>query len=167
MMLNQLSRRDWLTLVGGGALALVAGGVVLAKTMNLAACPLCILQRMLYLTLLLEAMLAWPLANRGAGRIASLLMACTAATGVYFAGYQTWLQRFAGNVSCTADQPWWEQMVYWAGAKVPLLFEATGLCSEAGWKFLGLSIAEWSLLIFSAMTAICLLAARKRKTRSL
>lgn len=165
MMLNKLSRRDCLTLVGVGALALVAGGVVLAKTMNLAACPLCIVQRMLYLLLFIEALLAWPIANSGAGRVASLLMAATAAAGIHFAGYQTWLQRFAGNVSCTADQPWWEQMVYWAGAQVPLLFEATGLCSEAGWKFLGLSIAEWSLIVFSAMAGICLLAIRKRKIR--
>jgi disulfide bond formation protein DsbB len=166
MMTSRFSRRDWLMLVGVGALFLVAGGVALAKTMNLAACPLCIVQRMLYLLLFVETLLVWPLANGSGGRVASLLMAMTAATGVYFAGYQTWLQRFAGNVSCTADQPWWEQMVYWAGAQVPLLFEATGLCSEAGWKFLGLSIAEWSLIIFSTMTAICLLAVRMRNSRA-
>jgi disulfide bond formation protein DsbB len=45
------------------ALGLVAGGVVLAQTMNLAACPLCILQRMLYLLLALESGRAWMLAG--------------------------------------------------------------------------------------------------------
>jgi disulfide bond formation protein DsbB len=148
------------------AVGLVAGGVVLAQTMNLAACPLCILQRMLYLLLGLEAIAAWTLtgpARRGAlpRRAAALIMAATAATGAGIAAYQTWLQRFAKGVSCTADQPWWEHLVNWAGSQWPLLFEASGLCSEAGWKFLGLSIAEWSLIAFTSMT-IAMLAALLR-----
>ena len=128
---------------------LVGGGVVLAQTMNLAACPLCVLQRMLYLLLALESMAAWALSGSTLSRrLAALVMATTALTGVWIAAYQTWLQRFAKGVSCTADQPWWESFVNWAGAQWPLLFEASGLCSEAGWKFLGLSIAEWSLMCF-------------------
>jgi disulfide bond formation protein DsbB len=141
-----------LAAVGTAGLTLVAGGIALAQTMNLAACPLCILQRMLYLLLALEAALFLPFA-RGAGiRLVALLMTATTATGAWIAGYQTWLQRFTKGVSCTADQPWWEQFVNWAGTQSPVLFEATGLCSEAGWKFIGLSIAEWSLLVFTSMT---------------
>jgi disulfide bond formation protein DsbB len=141
------------------AIGLVAGGVLLAQTMNLAACPLCVLQRMLYLLLTLESIAAWSLAGSKPGRrIAALVMAATALTGAWIAAYQTWLQRFAKGVSCTADQPWWEQFVNWAGSQWPLLFEASGLCSEAGWKFLGLSIAEWSLVAFTSMTVAMLVA---------
>jgi disulfide bond formation protein DsbB len=146
------------------ALGLVAGGVFLAQTLNLAACPLCVLQRMLYLLLTLESVAAWMLAGTTAGRRAfALVMAATTLTGVWIAAYQTWLQRFAKGVSCTADQPWWEQFVNWAGRQWPLLFEASGLCSEAGWKFLGLSIAEWSLIAFASMT-VAMLANLMRKT---
>lgn len=146
------------------ALGLVAGGVFLAQTMNLAACPLCVLQRMLYLLLSLESIAAWMLAGTKSGRRASAsVMAATTLTGVLIAAYQTWLQRFAKGVSCTADQPWWEQFVNWAGSQWPLLFEASGLCSEAGWKFLGLSIAEWSLIAFSSMT-VAMLVNLLRKT---
>ena len=149
------------------ALGLVVGGVFLAQTMNLAACPLCILQRMLYLLLTLEAIAAWLLAgSSGPGavprRLAALVMAATALTGAWIAAYQTWLQRWAKGVSCTADQPWWEQFVNWAGSQWPLLFEASGLCSEAGWKFLGLSIAEWSLIAFTSMTIAMLIALLRR-----
>lgn len=153
---------------GLAAAGLVGGGLILAHTLNLAACPLCILQRMLYLLLVLEAIAAWLLAGPASAnvlprRAAALVMAATAATGVGVASYQTWLQRFAKGVSCTADQPWWEHLVNWAGAQWPLMFEASGLCSEAGWKFLGLSIAEWSLVAFMSMT-IAMLAAMRRKT---
>lgn len=145
------------------AFGLVAGGLVLAHTMNLAACPLCILQRMLYLLLALEAVAAWTLAvSPLPRRVAALAMTATALTGAGIAAYQTWLQRFAKGVSCTADQPWWERFVNWAGSQWPLLFEATGQCSEAGWKFLHLSIAEWSLVAFTSMT-IAMLAATLRK----
>ena len=154
--------RGLIAATGLAAVALVAGGVILAHTLNLAACPLCILQRMLYLLLALEAIAAWLLAGSPhptlPGRAAVLLMAATALTGAGIATYQTWLQRFATGVSCTADQPWWEEFVNWAGSQWPLLFEASGLCSEAGWKFLGLSIAEWSLIAFTSMTIAMVVA---------
>lgn len=150
------------------AVGLVGGGLILAHTMNLAACPLCILQRMLYLLLALEAIPAWLLTRPAPARTlprraAALVMAATALTGVGVASYQTWLQRFAKGASCTADQPWWEHFVNWAGSQWPLMFEASGLCSEAGWRFLGLSIAEWSLIAFSSMT-MAMLVAMLRKT---
>lgn len=161
-----LTPRGLFAATGAAAVGLVAGGLVLAHTMNLAACPLCILQRMLYLLLGIEAIAAWFLARARATRLAAaLLMAATALTGAGIAAYQTWLQRFAKGVSCTADQPWWEHFVNWAGSQWPLLFEASGLCSEAGWKFLGLSIAEWSLIAFSSMS-IAMLAAMLPNTDS-
>ncbi|MCK9382851.1 MAG: disulfide bond formation protein B [Sulfuritalea sp.] len=148
---------------GLAAVGLVAGGVYLQQTMNLAACPLCILQRMLYLLLALEAIAAWILAGAALQRrAAALLMIATTLTGVGVAAYQTWLQRFAKGVSCTADQPWWESLVNWAGSQWPLMFEASGLCSEAGWKFLGLSIAEWSLIAFTSMTIAMVIALLRR-----
>ena len=154
-----LTPRPLFAITGATALGLVAGGIVLAQTLNLAACPLCILQRMLYLLLALEAGAAWMLSGSTLPRrLMALVMTATAATGVWIAAYQTWLQRFAKGVSCTADHPWWEHFVNWAGAQWPLMFEASGMCSEAGWKFLGLSIAEWSLMAFSTMTVAMLVA---------
>lgn len=163
-MLQRTASRRWLlATVGLAACGLVAAGLVLARTLNLAACPLCILQRMLYLALAAESIAAFFLASRPiAGRLTTALMSLTALTGGGVAAYQIWLQRFAKGASCTADQPWWEHFVYWAGEQSPWLFEATGLCSEAGWKFLGLSIAEWSLIAFTTFT-IATLAAAKHK----
>jgi len=153
-------------LCGVVSFGLVATGLVLARTLNLAACPLCILQRMLYLLLALEAIGGFLLADKIAGRrVLGFGMAVTALLGASIAAYQSWLQRFAKGVSCTADQPWWESLVDWAGRQVPLLFEATGLCSEAGWKLLGFSIAEWSLLAFIALAAGALFAATRSSTR--
>jgi len=163
-MLQRTASRRWLlAAIGLAACGLVAAGLVLARTLNLAACPLCILQRMLYLALAAESIAAFLLAHRPiAGRLTTALMSLTALTGGGVAAYQIWLQRFAKGISCTADQPWWEHFVYLAGEQYPWLFEATGLCSEAGWKFLGLSIAEWSFIAFTTFTIATLVAAKHK-----
>ncbi len=147
------------------SLALVGGGIVLAHLLNLAACPLCILQRMLYLLLALVGIGGLITVQPLARRLAALAMAAIAATGAFVAGYQIWIQRVAHDTNCVADAPWWEQLVDWAGQHLPLLFEVSGLCSERPWKLLGLSIAEWSLLAFSAMFALAVFAALRRDER--
>jgi disulfide bond formation protein DsbB len=144
-------------------LGLVGGGVVMAQMLGLAACPLCIIQRMLYLLL---AAIALPglMVGRGGRVVVALLLAATAAAGVFVAGYQVWIQRFAQEVNCSANQPWWERLVDWAGERAPLLFEANGLCSDPAWKFLSLSIADWSLLIFSGLFLFSLYALLRQRS---
>lgn len=139
------------------SLSLVTVGVLLARFMNLAACPLCIWQRIFYLAFGLLALLGVLVANRPSlRRVLAVLMAAAAAAGAGVAGYQVWIQRFAPNTSCAGKEPWWEAAVRWAGEQVPLLFEASGLCSDPAWKFLDLSIADWSLLAFSGLIAMAL-----------
>lgn len=146
------------------AFGLVGVGLVLARTLNLAACPLCILQRMLYLLLGLTALLACALhARRAVQCWLAGLMGTIALTGAGIAGYQSWLQRFAKDSSCALDQPWWERLVNWAGTHWPLMFEASGFCSEAGWRLFGLSIAEWSLLAFLVLAGAALVMVNLRR----
>lgn len=130
-------------------ISLVAGGVMLSELLHLAACPLCIIQRMLYLILALLAMLGLLFASGPLRRIIGPAMIVAAGTGIFVAGYQVWIQRFSPTTTCASDMPWWEQLVEWAGTQLPLLFAASGLCSDPAWHFLGLSIAEWSLGCFT------------------
>lgn len=145
-------------------LALVAGGVALAEWMRLAACPLCILQRMLYLVLAALALVGMVGARQpGLPSGVAMLMVVPAATGAFIAGYQTWIQRFAPKTDCGKDYPWWEQFVDWAGERLPVLFRPSGLCSDPGWRFLGLSIAEWSLGIFTLLSLVLLHTCLRRR----
>lgn len=145
-------------------IGLVCGGALMAQLLNLAACPLCIVQRMLYLLLALISGIGIAGAAHPVGRrIVALAMAAVAATGMFVAAYQVWIQRFARDTKCAADMPWWERLVDWAGERVPLLFQANGLCSDDTWKFLGLSIAEWSLAIFCVLLILSLRVALRRR----
>lgn len=145
------------------ALVLVVAGVLMSEFLRLAACPLCIIQRMLYLLLALLAVVGLPLAKTLARRVIATVMAAAAGTGIFVAGYQTWIQRFAPDTSCSGRPTWWEDLVDWAGQQAPLLFRADGLCSDPGWKFLHLSIAEWSLGCFSALFLLALYALLRKR----
>lgn len=149
---------------GIAAAGLVCGGLILAHTLNLAACPLCILQRMACLALALAAGLGLVMGHTRTGRVFSaLLMLASTLSGAGVAAYQTYIQRFAQDVQCSGEAAWWELLVDWAGEKSPLLFQASGLCSDPAWKFLGLSIAEWSLGWFTLFLLVALRALTRRR----
>ena len=145
------------------AIGLFAGGVALGALLHLAACPLCIIQRMLYLLCALAALFGLVFRGSLAGRgIAIALMMLSAGVGTFVAGYQTWLQHFPTGIGCAANSPWWEAFVYWVGEKLPLLFQAGGVCEDSSWKLFGLSIAEYSLLAFSGLTVLAVYALVRR-----
>ena len=151
---------------GGSSFALVLFGVLLAQTLGLAACPLCIWQRILYLLFAVLAGIGFFCVKRNLPRrLLAFLMACAAATGGGIAGYQVWIQRFAPMTTCAGKEPWWEAFVRWAGEQLPMLFKASGLCSDPAWKFLDLSIADWSLLCFCGLFVLSFFAALQKQGR--
>lgn len=152
-----------LSLVSLGAFL---SGVLLSKYMFLAACPLCILQRMLYLLFGTFGLMGIAAANSRLGsKLVALLMAVAAGTGAFIAAYQSWIQHHPEGPSCTANTPWWENLVYWAGQQWPDLFLSSGMCTDPGFVLFGLSIAEYSLILFTLMTLVCLALLFRKRTR--
>ncbi|CAB1370098.1 disulfide bond formation protein B [Denitratisoma oestradiolicum] len=153
-----LKKQHLFLLLGITALALFLSGVLLGNLAHLAACPLCILQRMLYLLLGTVGLLIGVGArNPTTQRAGAWLMMLIALVGMYVAGYQSYIQHHPDAGGCTVNSPWWEEMVYWAGEKLPLLFMSSGLCTDPGVKLLGLSLAEYSLLTFTGIALLCVL----------
>lgn len=154
--------RAWFATLALGCFGLVAFGMALQEMLRLSPCPLCIFQRLLYLLIggvalvgvMLPAMrLLWigligPLALLGAG----------------VAGYQSWMQLFPELASeCSFTDPnLIERLVDWLGMQMPSLFLATGFCSSKEWVFLGLSMANWSVLIFAGIAGYAALLLRCR-----
>ena len=140
-------------------LALVGAGVVLTVFYNVTACPLCILQRMLYLAITLASAFGLGFVSRHAIRIvAALSAAILAAGGAVIAGYQIYLQHHPFAATCGDGAAWWERMVERAGQSLPILFKAEGLCSDDTWSLFGLSIPELSLLAFCGLFVLGMLA---------
>ncbi|MFY9328320.1 MAG: disulfide bond formation protein B [Georgfuchsia sp.] len=151
-----------LTLIG--PVALVGVGAVLTLRYNIAACPLCILQRMLYLAIALVSAFGLVFVSRQSIRIvAALSTAALAACGTAITGYQIYLQRHPFAATCGDGMAWWERLVEQAGQVLPTLFKAEGLCSDDSWSLFGLSIPEYSLLAFCGLFILGIVALFSRQ----
>ncbi len=159
---SQIPVRAWFASLGLGCLGLVAVGMELQALLRLSPCPLCIFQRLLYIVIgsIGLAGVLVPVARPLWAGLAALL----ALLGVGVAGYQTWMQAYphlAPECSFT-DPNAIERLVDWLGMQMPSLFLATGFCSSREWEFLGLSMANWSLLIFAGIVGSAVLLMRAR-----
>lgn len=160
---REVPARAWFATLALGAVGLVAIGLEMQALLRLSPCPLCIFQRVLYLAIgaLALAGFLWPAARiLWAG-----LIALTGLGGVAVAGYQSWMQAFPQLATeCGYTDPnAIERLVDWLGMRWPSLFLATGFCSSREWEFLGLSMANWSALVFAGFAAFAVwLAVRKR-----
>lgn len=154
MRLAVRSAFAWLAFL---SLGLVASGLVLGELLRLQPCPLCIFQRVLYLLFALFCLGGTLLP--GWRRLWAILAGLAAAGGVATAAYQTWLQfsPAAANECGYGDPSLIEQLVEWLGVQWPAMFMATGFCSSREWVFLGLSMANWSVVCFAGFLLAALL----------
>ncbi|MFO1436483.1 MAG: disulfide bond formation protein B [Gammaproteobacteria bacterium] len=150
---------------------LLGYGYYLQYAKGLEPCPLCIFQRVCYAIVGLAAMVAAIHNPYGLGkRFYAAISGIGAIGGLLFAGRQTWLQHLPPDQvpSCGPGLEYWMKTLSF-GETVRKVFRGTGDCAEVTWTFLGLSIAEWSLLCFAALLVGSLLAlcgARMKQTRA-
>jgi protein dithiol:quinone oxidoreductase len=113
-------------------------------------CPLCILQRIGFMALMAIFLVA---ALHGPGRVGAIvygaLLLTVAGIGAAVATRHVWLQHLPRN-QIPECGPGLEFMLnkYPLAQALQKVLAGSGECAEAGWTFLGLSIAGWSLAWF-------------------
>lgn len=148
----------WLLLAGGSATA-TAASLFSTAWLGLEPCHLCIFQRLLFMMLTVTALGAafasWRSRAGRAGRLLGGLTLPISASGIGVAAYQSWLQRQPlDQASCTAGAPGLiERWVEWLGRQMPEWFMATGFCEDEALVILGLSLANWALVLFTLCLA--------------
>jgi disulfide bond formation protein DsbB len=156
--------RRLLVLLGVISVALVAGALYLQYFKGEDPCPLCIIQRYLYLLMAIFAFLG--ALGRGWRGVAvyETLAAISAFGGMVAAGRHVYLQANPG-FSCGFDalQPLVDALppARW----LPQVFKVAGLCETPYPPLLGLSLPEWSLVGF--VLAFILIARRLWRTKTL
>ena len=155
--------RAWFATLGLGCLGLVAVGMELQTLLRLAPCPLCIFQRLLYIVIGFIGLLGfiWP-----AGRLLwAALAGGLAMLGAGVAVYQTWMQAFPHLApECSFTNPnLIERLVDWLGMAWPSMFLATGFCTTRDWEMFGLSMANWSVLVFTGIVVYAALLFRQKQ----
>ena len=121
-------------------------------------CPLCLVQRgFYYLVLLVFAVAAvhLPSGKKISAYCAAALLLALGGFGV--AARQVWLQHLPPDqVPACGPDLFFMMENFPLGRTLEKLFMGSGQCAEVHWKFLGLSIAEWSLAWFAALALYAL-----------
>jgi len=149
MRLLPLTPRAGFALAALACVLLLGYGYFLQFNRGLEPCPLCLIQRGFFYAVL-AVCLAGAAHNRSPAFYAGVA-ALFAAGGAAAAARQVWLQRLPPDKvpQCGPD-------LFFMLDNFPLsrtlktLISGTGECAVVDWTFLGLSIAEWSLLWFIA-----------------
>lgn len=136
---------------------LLGFGVYLQYGQGLEPCSLCIVQRLLYVAIAVVAILGWcfyrfvNIKTYGFALVMLLLAIC----GVIAATRQLWLQ-YLGVEAAPACGPGLDYLLRVIGTWETLktIFAGDTQCAEVVWRFLGLSIAGWSLLCFAFLCVV-------------
>lgn len=127
--------------------------VWLQGRLGLEPCPLCVLSRVAFVlagTVLLLAAL------HGAGaagqRIYAGLALLPLLAGIGVAGRHVWLQHLpADRVPACGPDLGYILDSFPPGRALDLILRGSGSCAEIQWHFLGLSIPEWTLVLFAGL----------------
>lgn len=156
--------RRVLALVALACVAMLAFGLYLQHGVGLEPCPMCIVQRYAMIVVALLAGIGAAVQRPGLRSGLVVGVGAFAAFGAFTAARQSWLQWFPPEVlTCGRD---FYGMIESFPLKraVPMIFRGSGDCSVIDWTFLGLSIANWSFLVFVGfvLTAMLLWLRRPR-----
>lgn len=146
----------WLYAAG----ALFAGGLMgfalfLQYIKHQDPCPLCMVQRVVFIAILVVYALAMLHGPRRAGeRVYAALVSLLALTGIAVAGRHIWIQHLPKD-QVPACGPGLDYMLETMpmGDVLKQLMHGSGECAAKGWTFLTLGIPEWSLLCYIALGA--------------
>lgn len=131
--------------------SLLVFAFALVRVADLVPCPLCIVQRFFYALVGLAALIGymgwWP---RFTIRVASTVVTLLACIGWLVAARHVYLQRFqeidSSSAGCIVSfGSFFDDVIFALGG--------TGNCAIVDWSFLGLSIADWSLIAFTGLVA--------------
>lgn len=162
---QSLSRR-WLYLMGAVIVTILFGSALyLQHVLRQDPCPLCMIQRVIFIAIGVLFLIA---ALHNAGRIGrwiySSLIALTALSGVAVASRHIWIQHLPKD-QVPACGPGLDFML----KNFPMsevwqeLMHGSGECAAKGWTFLTLGIPEWSLLWYVLLGVFAVLIALKKQ----
>jgi disulfide bond formation protein DsbB len=138
-----LNAGGFLVCAGMMGFALFAQHVLLLEP-----CPLCVLQRLVVISLGLVFLVAALHNPQGWGsRVYAALLFVVAGTGAGIAGWHVRLQSLPAS-EVPACGPGLDYMIdnFPLGEALSMVFKGSGECAEVVWSFLGLSMPSWVLV---------------------
>lgn len=156
----------WLYLAGAlFASGLMGFGLFLQYVEHQDPCPLCMVQRVIFIAILVMFALAALHGPKRAGeRVYAALTGLLSLTGVAVASRHIWIQHLPKD-EVPACGPGLDYMLntFPMAEVLKELLHGSGECAVKGWTFLTLGIPEWSLLCYLALGLWAVLIALRPK----
>lgn len=140
-------------------LVAMGGALYLQYQVGLEPCPLCIFQRVGVIACAVLLLIAFLHGPKTIGlRVYAALTALAALTGGGIAIRQLWLQQLPPD-QVPLCGPGLNYMldVFPLHEVLAKVLSGSGECAEVTWRFLGLSLAGWSLVVFIGLLAVALI----------
>lgn len=140
-------RRVW-ALVCVVSSSLLVFGLYLQHGVGLEPCPMCIMQRYVWVVVALVALLGALTPGRAAVWIVGVWLLGAAAGGAYVAARQSWLQWYPPEAASCGRDFYGIVDSFPLHEALPMIFRGSGDCAAVDWTFLGGTIANWSFVWF-------------------
>jgi len=138
--------------------SLLGFGLYLEHVVGLEPCPLCIFQRVAFIVIAVISLIG-TIQNpkKLLERIYTGLILIASLCGAGIAGRQIWLQHLPEDKipECGPGLEYMLDAFPFIDA-LRMVLSGSGECAEVQWTFLSFSIAEWSIVCFSALIIACL-----------
>ncbi len=157
---------SWLYLAGFlFASGLMGFGFYLQYVKHQDPCPLCMVQRVIFIAILVLFLLAATHGPKRLGeRIYAALIALFSLSGIAVAARHIWIQHLPADQvpACGPGLDYMLETMPMANVLKELL-HGSGECAEKGWSFLTFGIPEWSLLCYLGLGSWAVLIALRGK----
>jgi protein dithiol:quinone oxidoreductase len=137
-------------------LGLLGFGMYLQHGLGLEPCPMCVVQRYVFILIALTALIARFGAGRGWQVGSAALLLLLAGFGAFVAARQSWLQWYPPEIASCGRDIYGMIENFPLQRAIPMIFKGSGDCTKVDWTFLGGSIANWSFLSFCAVGVVAL-----------
>ncbi len=148
------------------ASGLMGFGLYLQYVKHQDPCPLCMVQRVIFIAILVAYALAFLHGPKRLGaRLYALLISLLSLSGIAVAARHIWIQHLPPE-QVPACGPGLDYMLETMPMSNVLkeLLHGSGECAAHGWTLLALGIPEWSLLCYLALGGWAVWIARRKKS---
>ncbi|MGC2458985.1 MAG: disulfide bond formation protein B [Gallionellaceae bacterium] len=154
----------WLYLAGALVIAALFGGALYIQyVLHFDPCPLCMIQRFIFIAMgVLFAIATLHNPKRAGAKIYALLIGLVALGGVAVASRHIWIQHLPED-EVPACGPGLDYMLdnFPMAEVLKELMHGSGECAQKGWNFLTLNLPEWSLIWYVLLGAWAVMIAVK------
>ncbi len=150
------TRWYWVGLIGCAALLAIAY-FYFQRQLGLPPCPLCMFQRACLVAVAFFCLLGIIIRPKKVGsKLLAFGASLASLLGLAIAGRQVWLQHLPADQvpECGPDLAFMLD-AFPLMETIQTVLSGSGECAEVLWRFLGLSMPEWMVLVFTIMLLLC------------